>query len=291
MGRTAVGWMALLCVLSAGCGDDDDVGTGGGGAGTTGASGSGRGGASAENGGTGGQTSTGSGGTGARAGAGGSGTGTSGAGNGAAGRAGSGAPGAGTSGRDCDLQCPDGQRCELVQVTCIRAPCNPVPECVPGGAQAGAGGSAGSGATCGTRSAGPCADGSYCEFPSGADCGRSDRPGRCKAKPGACTFELNPVCGCDGNTYSNPCAAASAGVSVESQGECEQATKVDCDHRKAACDEVPQPCPGGQVRALQAACYGECVTVDRCACSERDACPEPDSYTCHMSAGRCGPYV
>ena len=36
----------------------------------------------------------------------------------------------------------------------------------------------------------------------------------------------------------------------------------------------------------------ECVDrVERCACAERDACPNPDSYTCHMSAGHCGPYV
>ena len=41
-----------------------------------------------------------------------------------------------------------------------------------------------------------------------------------KAGPRACTFELNPVCGCNGITYGNPCAAESAGVLRWAAGEC-----------------------------------------------------------------------
>ena len=35
-----------------------------------------------------------------------------------------------------------------------------------------------------------------------------------------CTEEYEPVCGCDGYTYSNPCVAKSYGVSSYKMGEC-----------------------------------------------------------------------
>jgi len=76
------------------------------------------------------------------------------------------------------------------------------------------------GQTCGTRGAGPCAEGEYCDFPAGANCGRADAPGRCARKPDVCPMVVIPVCGCDGTTYSNACVAQSAGVSVEFTRAC-----------------------------------------------------------------------
>lgn len=65
-----------------------------------------------------------------------------------------------------------------------------------------------------------CAEGEFCNFPLDAICGAADATGTCEPIPQACTREFNPVCGCDGVTYSNPCVANSAGVSVSSFGEC-----------------------------------------------------------------------
>lgn len=74
---------------------------------------------------------------------------------------------------------------------------------------------------------GPCATNadcparSYCE---GTGCGTS---GLCRARPETCATLYDPVCGCDGRTYSNPCDAAGNGVRASRRGECGTVSPVD----------------------------------------------------------------
>ena len=81
------------------------------------------------------------------------------------------------------------------------------------------------GRVCGTRGAPPCPSMQFCDFTPN-ECGAADVPGVCRPSPDACPFVYDPVCGCDGVTHENECAANAAGVDIVHRGEC--ADPPDC---------------------------------------------------------------
>ena len=65
-----------------------------------------------------------------------------------------------------------------------------------------------------------CRANQWCDFPQNAACGVGDQLGTCRPRPDFCTREYMPVCGCNGETYSNACQAAAAGFDVAYVGAC-----------------------------------------------------------------------
>lgn len=73
-----------------------------------------------------------------------------------------------------------------------------------------------------------CNAGEFCDFPFGT-CGVGAQ-GVCTRIPDSpciCTDEVNPFCGCDGQTYNNSCAALCSGVPLLHAGPC--VCPGDCD--------------------------------------------------------------
>jgi hypothetical protein len=76
-----------------------------------------------------------------------------------------------------------------------------------------------------------CKDGELCFTLPGGCGGR----GSCVTRPDVCPDHREPVCGCDGRTYGNACAALAAGVNVAARGECQA---PPCD-RNGVCSGGP----------------------------------------------------
>lgn len=114
---------------------------------------------------------------------------------------------------------------------------------------------------------GECSDGEWCA----RHAGMCDGVGTCLPRPQECGKVAEPVCGCDGQQYGNPCLAGLAGVVIAAEQAC-------C---------VPAKCTAGEPFAPEGStCPTECPCKTNEDCDGGEVCARE---SCKVDVGECVP--
>lgn len=113
-----------------------------------------------------------------------------------------------------------------------------------------------------------CGGTDYCRFVIGA-CGGT---GTCTMRSGPiCSGLYDPMCGCNGTTYSNPCNAGAAGMSIASRGACSSSCgsrpPLGCCYQDADCTSPvgrPSRCEGGVCATTAGVCVDVSIASGSC---------------------------
>ena len=127
-------------------------------------------------------------------------------------------------------------------------------------------------------------------FCLGAGCGKSGDDGGSAGSAGAMGAGSNVGGSAAAGSTSAAAGSASAGNQNGGGSAGTGSGLLECNPSKVLCKRVAPQCVFGEVPQVVDGCYGECVKVDRCACSTAAQCPQPDQYTC-WSQRHCGPFV
>ncbi len=128
----------------------------------------------------------------------------------------------------------------------------------------------------------PCAVGQYCESPN-FTCGAGPLAGHCILPPASCESGGPPICGCDGNTYPDACAARKKGVDLSQQTVCAGPAgtfacgPLFCKVNAEVCRRVITV--GGAVPMDAYGCLVAPAACTASCCSLCPACPTPGGCT------------
>jgi hypothetical protein len=138
----------------------------------------------------------------------------------------------------------------------------------------------------GGRCAGPrnhaCSAGKFCATSKNSTrCPGDETKGVCLRVPDVCTHIYDPACGCDGQTYGNPCQAAMAGVAVAYEGPCAPFcggfAGLPCPGAGTCVDNASDTCDAAE---------GDVDCASLCRCEVMDLCNE--GYHWDSSPEVCG---
>lgn len=140
------------------------------------------------------------------------------------------------------------------------------------GGASGTGGTGGAGGTtsCSSLPLVACPSGQICDNDTPNRCGAGFEPGHCIVPPTGCLANFDPVCGCDGRTYSNDCERQSARAQLDHTG---------------ACGGQGGAGGGGAGATGCAACN---VVTDFCQVTSGGPVGNPPSYACLPLPAGCG---
>jgi len=145
-----------------------------------------------------------------------------------------------------------------------------------GGTDAGGEGGAGGVMACSALPVMDCASGFICDYDKPGRCGAGAVVGRCIRPVEGCLTNYDPVCGCDGKTYSNDCERARARAQLDHGGACDGAGGAGgaggasgcapCDHATQYCEITT----GGSItRPTSYRCLplpSTCTQAPNCSC-------------------------